>query len=69
MTIRTLSELFQAAVRHDKPDCLLHKVAGRYQPISTRELAERVRRLAKALDLAGIRPGDREAQMAENGPH
>lgn len=69
MSIRTLSELFETAVRHDKPDCLQHKVGGRYVPISTREFAARVRRLAKALELAGIRPGDRVAQMAENGPH
>jgi long-chain acyl-CoA synthetase len=69
MSIRTLSELFEAALRHDKPDCLQHKVDGRYVPISTREFATRVRRLAKALELAGIRHGDRVAQMAENGPH
>jgi len=69
MTIQTLSELFQATVRHDKPDCLQHKVDGRYVPISTAELATRVKRLAKALELAGIRPGDRVAQMSENGPH
>lgn len=69
MSIRTLSELFEAAVRHDKPDCLQHKVNGRYVPISTRDFATRVRRLAKALELAGIRHGDRVAQMAENGPH
>jgi long-chain acyl-CoA synthetase len=69
MSIRTLSELFEAAVRHDKPDCLQHKVNGRYVPISTREFATRVRRLAKALEVAGIRHGDRVAQMAENGPH
>ncbi|GMU64814.1 MAG: AMP-binding protein [Acidobacteriota bacterium] len=69
MSIRTLSELFEAAVRHDKPDCLQHKVNGRYVPISTRDFATRVRRLAKALELAGVRHGDRVAQMAENGPH
>jgi len=69
MTIRTLSELFETVVRHDKPDCLLHKVGGRYEPISTRDFAARVRRLAKALERAGVRPGDRVAQMAENGPH
>ena len=69
MTIRTLSELFEGVVRHDKPDCLQHKVGGRYVPISTREFAARVRRLAKALAKAGIRPGDRIVQMAENGPH
>ena len=69
MTIRTLSELFEAVVRHDKPDCLLHKSGGRFVPISTREFAARVRRLARALEKAGIRPGDRIVQMSENGPH
>jgi len=69
MPIRTLSELIGATLRRDKPDCLQHKVDGRYVPIPTREFAARVRRLAAALDAAGIRPGDRIAQMAENGPH
>ncbi|KAB2963160.1 MAG: long-chain fatty acid--CoA ligase [Thermoanaerobaculia bacterium] len=69
MPIRTLSELIGATLRRDKPDCFLHKVDGRYVPIPTREFAARVRRLAAALDAAGVRPGDRIAQMAENGPH
>jgi long-chain acyl-CoA synthetase len=69
LTVGTLSELFRVLVAHDKPDCLLHKTDGRYQPISTRELAARVRALAGALERWGIRPGDRVAQMAENGPH
>ncbi|HLF57184.1 MAG TPA: long-chain fatty acid--CoA ligase [Thermoanaerobaculia bacterium] len=69
MTVSTLSELFRVVVAHDKPDCLLHKVDGRYQPISTREFAAWVRALAKTLERWGIRPGDRVALMAENGPH
>jgi len=69
MTIRTLAELFETVVRHDRPECLLHKVGGRYVPISTRDFAARVRRLAKALERAGVKPGDRVAQMSENGPH
>ena len=69
MTIRTLSDLFEVAARHDKPDCLLHKRDGDYRPIATRELVDQVRRLAKALERAGVRSGDRVAQMAENGPH
>ncbi len=69
MSIRTLSELIGATLRRDRPDLLQHRVDGRYVPISTAQFADRVRRLAGALDQAGIRPGDRIAQMAENGPH
>ncbi len=69
MTYRTLTELFRAVVAFDKPDCLLHKVGGIYQPVSTRDLAHRVRSLAGTLERWGVRPGDRVALMADNGPH
>jgi long-chain acyl-CoA synthetase len=69
MSVTTLSELFLKAASYNKPDCLLHKVGGTYQPVSTAELVDRVRRLSKALEGLGIAPGDRVALMAENGPH
>jgi long-chain acyl-CoA synthetase len=69
MAITTLSELFFKAASYNKPDCLLHKVGGTYQPVSTAELVDRVRRLAKALGELGVGRGDRVALMAENGPH
>src|ERR1700728_2264433 len=69
MSVTTLAELFLKAATYGRPDCLLHKVGGRYQPMSTAELGDRVRRLAKALAELGVKPGDRVALMAENGPH
>ena len=69
MAITTLSELFFKAASYNKPDCLLHKVGGTYQPVSTADLVDRVRRLAKALRELGVERGDRVALMAENGPH
>ncbi|HEV8238248.1 MAG TPA: long-chain fatty acid--CoA ligase [Thermoanaerobaculia bacterium] len=69
MAIRTLTELFFVAAGYDKPDCLLHKAGGEWQPIATRELVDRVQRLAKALREIGVVRGDRVALMAENGPH
>jgi long-chain acyl-CoA synthetase len=69
MSVTTLSELFLKAAGHNKPDCLLSKVGGTYQPVSTAELVDRVRRLAKALEELGVQPGDRVALMSENGPH
>src|SRR3954454_19776632 len=69
MSINPLTELFFKAASHNKPDCLLHKVGGTYQPVSTAELVDRVRRLSKGLGEIGVQPGDRVALMAENGPH
>ena len=69
MSIRTLAELFLKVAEHNKPDRLQHKVNGTYQPVSTAELVDRVRRLAKALQELGVVPGDRVALMSENGPH
>ncbi len=69
MSIRTLSELFLKAAGYNKPECLLHKAGGRYEPVSTAELVDRVRRLAKALHDLGVRPGDRVGLMSDNAPH
>ncbi|HSC21569.1 MAG TPA: AMP-binding protein, partial [Solirubrobacterales bacterium] len=69
MSIQTLAELFLKAAGYGKPDCLLHKVGGTYQPVSTAELVDRVRRVAHGLADLGVQPGDRVALMAENGPH
>jgi long-chain acyl-CoA synthetase len=69
MSIRTLAELFLKAAASPRPDCLQHKVNGKWVPISTAEVVDRVRRLAHALEAMGISRGDRVALMAENGPH
>ena len=69
MAIRTLSELFLVVAGHDREACLKHKVDGRYVSVSTDALVRQVRQIAKALADGGVRPGDRVALMAENGPH
>jgi long-chain acyl-CoA synthetase len=69
MSIDTLADLFLVAAGYHKPDCLQHKVAGEYTPISTAELVDRVRRLGRALEKLGVGRGDRVALMADNGPH
>ncbi|MFL6237530.1 MAG: AMP-dependent synthetase/ligase [Thermoanaerobaculia bacterium] len=68
-SVSTLTELFLKAASYNKPDCLMSKVGGTYQPISTAELVDRVRRLSKALRGLGVEKGDRVALMSENGPH
>src|SRR5882672_2081015 len=41
MSVTTLSELFLKAAGHNKPDCMLSKSGGTYQPMSTAELVDR----------------------------
>jgi long-chain acyl-CoA synthetase len=65
----TLTRLFfDALSRHDKPDALQVKVKGVYQPISSRTLGDRVRRLALGLQELGIQPGERVGILSENRP-
>jgi long-chain acyl-CoA synthetase len=64
-----LPQLFFGAVaRHDKPDALQYKVNGVYEPISSRALANRVRRVALGLAELGVKAGDRVAIFSENRP-
>jgi long-chain acyl-CoA synthetase len=65
----TLNQLFFDAVeRFDKPDALQVKIDGRYQPISHRTLAERVRRTALGLRALGLQRGDRVGILSPNRP-
>ncbi len=66
--IRTLSELFYAAIPHDLPDALAHRVAGEYRGISHQELLARVERMVLALQGRGLVQGDRLALLCENKP-
>ncbi len=65
----TLNRLFFDAVeRFDKPDALQAKIGGRYQPMSHRTLAERVRRTALGLRKLGVQRGDRVGILSTNRP-
>jgi len=65
----TLNHLFFDAVeRYAKPDALQQKSGGVFKPISHREMAERVRHVARGLRLSGVARGDRVAILSENRP-
>jgi long-chain acyl-CoA synthetase len=65
----TLVELLMRAVeRYDKPDALKYKQDGTWVVLSSADLLAKVRRLALALDRAGVGKGDRVALLAESGP-
>lgn len=62
----TLAKLFQSSVSHGKPDAILTKETGTYEPISSRELERRVVNLHLALRAAGINRGEKVALLSEN---
>ena len=65
----TLNKLFFDAIEaFDKPDALQYKKDGTYRPISSRELADRVRHVALGLRDLGIQRGDRVAILSETRP-
>jgi long-chain acyl-CoA synthetase len=65
----TLNAIFFDAIRsQDKPDALLHRVDGRWVPLSHRDILERVRRIALGLRTLDVRRGDRVVIFSENRP-
>ena len=65
----TLNKLFfDATERFRKPDALQFKRDGVYQPISSSELADRVRHVALGLQELGVKRGDRVAILSETRP-
>ena len=65
----TINELFFAAIeKFDKPDALQYKRAGKYEPVSHREIERRVRHAALGLATLGVKQGDRVAILSENRP-
>ena len=65
----TLNKLFFDAIdRFKKPDALQFKRDGRYQPISSSDLADRVRHVAMGLQEIGVKRGDRVAILSETRP-
>src|SRR6187402_806463 len=65
---RTLCDIFLAAAESGKPDLLISKVAGAWQPISARDFGFTVRALSLGLNSLGIQPGARVAILSENRP-
>jgi long-chain acyl-CoA synthetase len=62
----TLARFFRHTVSYAKPDALLTKIDGRYQPIGSAEFYRRVVRTHLSLKNVGIVAGDRCALLSEN---
>jgi long-chain acyl-CoA synthetase len=68
MGIATLNDIFFAAVERNHDRMLLHREAGKWLTITSREFGQSVARTAHALRAWGIRRGDRIAILSENRP-
>jgi long-chain acyl-CoA synthetase len=68
MSIATLNDIFFAAVERNLDRIMLHRQAGKWLAISSREFGHNVARTARALQEWGIRKGDRVAILSENRP-
>jgi long-chain acyl-CoA synthetase len=68
MSIATLNDIFFAAVERNLDKVMLYREAGKWLPISSREVRQKVARTASALHSWGIQPGDCIAILSENRP-
>jgi long-chain acyl-CoA synthetase len=67
--VETLSQLFLSTVKtYVKDGLLTAKIEGRYVPLSTDEVARRVKHLSLGLADLGLGPGDKLVIFSENRP-
>ena len=68
MSIATLNDIFFAAVERNLERMMMHREAGKWLTISSREFGHRVVRIVHSLHAWGFQPGDRIAILSENRP-
>src|SRR5437899_256050 len=68
MSLATLNDIFFTAVDRNLDSMMLHREAGKWLPVSSREFGQKVARTSAALRSWGIKPGDRIAILSENRP-
>jgi long-chain acyl-CoA synthetase len=68
MSIRTLNDIFFAAVERNLDRIMLYREAGKWLPISSRQFGQFVASTSRVLHEWGIRAGDRIAILSENRP-
>ncbi|MFZ2054542.1 MAG: long-chain fatty acid--CoA ligase [Candidatus Aminicenantales bacterium] len=65
----TLAQVLVDTVKnYPKPDFMLYKKEGRYQPVSTEEFGRRVKHLCLGLRDLGLQKGDKVIILSENRP-
>jgi long-chain acyl-CoA synthetase len=65
----TLCQVLLDTIRnYPRPDFMLHKKEGRYQPLSAEEFGRRVKFLSLGLKDLGLAKGDKVIILSENGP-
>jgi long-chain acyl-CoA synthetase len=68
MPLATLNDIFFAAGERNLDRVMLHRVEGKWLPISSADFRRKVAGMARVLQEFGIRKGDRVAILSENRP-
>jgi len=68
MSLSTLNDIFFAAVERNLDRVMLYRDAGKWLPISSRQVRQNVAHVAHTLKSWGIQQGDRVAILSENRP-
>src|SRR4030043_2336472 len=65
----TLAQVLLNTVKtYSKPDFMLYKKEGRYQPVSTEEFGRQVKHMCLGLKDLGLQKGDKVVVLSENRP-
>jgi len=68
MGIQTLNDVFFSVVDRNSDSVLMHKQAGKWTPVGSKELYRDVLGVAQAMKMWGVARGDRCAILSENRP-
>jgi long-chain acyl-CoA synthetase len=68
MSLRTLNDVFLAAIERQHPEVMLQRLGDEWVPLSSETLRQRVVSLSRALRKCGVSQGDRVAILSENRP-